>query len=176
MSNNPLGTAILAALTAIGGFFGFRGIQRYRPRKCPQCGTIMLRLGEAQEDQYLDHGQLVEERIKSKDYGVWICPNDEHITVIGYPTLFSKRAACPSCKYHTLETTRTVVTPASTASMGVARLEHSCHNCDHISSETVSIPRIEQSSNGGSSSIGGSSSSSSFGGGSSSGGGASGSW
>lgn len=174
ISGNPWGALIIAGLTSVGGFFGFRGVQRYRPRKCPECGNIMLRLGEAQEDQYLDHGQLVEERIKSKDYGVWICPDDEHVTVVGYPTLFSKKAACPKCKYHTLETNRFVVTPASTASMGIAQLNHSCHNCDHTDSEKVSIPRIQESSS--SSSIGGSSSSSSFGGGSSSGGGASGSW
>ncbi|MEP3346249.1 MAG: TPM domain-containing protein [Litoreibacter sp.] len=176
ISGNPLGAIIVAVLTSLGGFFGFRGVQQYRPRKCPECGTIMLRLGDAQEDQYLDHGQLVEERIKSKNYGVWICPNDEHITVIGYSTLFSKKSACPNCNYHTYETTRFVVTPASTASMGIDQLDHRCHNCDHTASEKVSTPRLpENNSDGGSSSIG-SSSSSSFGGGSSSGGGASGSW
>jgi uncharacterized protein len=176
-NDNPIGSLIIAAITGVAGFFGYHGIQRYRPRKCPQCGNMMLRLGEAQEDQYLDHGQLVEERIKSKDYGVWFCPQDEHITVIGYPSMFSKKAACPECKYHTYETTRTVLSSPSTISMGIAQLDHACHNCGHTATEKKSIPRITQnSSTGRSSSFGGSSSSSSFGGGSSSGGGSSGSW
>ncbi|SHE31069.1 uncharacterized protein SAMN05444273_10159 [Litoreibacter ascidiaceicola] len=175
---NPIGSLIIAAMTAVAGFFGFRGVQRYRPRKCPQCGKMMLRLGEAQEDQYLDHGQLIEERIKSKDYGVWFCPDDEHVTVIGYPKMFSKHAACPECSYHTYETTRTVLSHPSTISMGIAQLDHACRNCGHTATEKKSIPRVTQnnSSSGSSSSFSGSSSSSSFGGGSSSGGGSSGSW
>ncbi|WP_298256504.1 TPM domain-containing protein [uncultured Litoreibacter sp.] len=176
MGDHPLGAAFLAALTALAGFFGGRYVQRYRPRKCPQCGNVMLRLGQAQEDQYLEHGQLVEERVKSKDYGVWFCTNDEHVTVIGYPVLFSKKAACPQCNYHTYETERFVKTPATTSSEGVAQLNHSCHNCHHKATETVSIPRVTESSNSRSSFSSGGSSSSSFGGGSSSGGGASGSW
>lgn len=175
INRSPILSLILAALAAVAGFFGLRGIKRYRPRKCPQCGQMMLRLGDAQEDQYLDHGQLVEERIKSKDYGVWFCTNDEHVTVIGYPTLFSRHKACPECGYHTYETQRFVRTPATTTSTGVAQLDHSCAHCKHTASETVSIPMVTQSDN--SSGFGGSSSSSSsFGGGSSSGGGASGSW
>ncbi|SFR50539.1 TPM domain-containing protein [Litoreibacter janthinus] len=174
---NPIGAMILAAITAVAGFFGFRGFQRYRPRKCPECGNMMMRLGEAQEDQYLDHGQLVEERVQSKDYGVWFCTNDEHVTVVGYPKMFSKHAACPECGYHTYETKRTVLSHPSTISMGIAQLDHTCQNCGHTASEKKSIPRISRNDSGSSSSFGGSSSSSSsFGGGSSSGGGASGSW
>lgn len=173
--SNPIGAVILAAITAVAGFFGLRGFQRYRPRKCPQCGKLMLRLGEAQEDQYLDHGQLVEERLKSKDYGVWFCPNDEHVTVIGYPKMFSRHAACPECGYHTYETTRTVLSHPSTISMGIARLDHACQHCGHTATVKKSIPRITESSSS-SGSSGSGSGSSSFGGGSSSGGGSSGSW
>ena len=173
---NPIGSLIIAAITAVAGFFGFHGVQRYRPRKCPQCGKLMLRLGETQEDQYLDHGQLIEEQIKSKDYGVWFCTDDEHITVIGYPKLFARQSACPECKYHTYETSRTVLSHPSTISMGIAQLDHACKNCGHTASEKKSIPRISKTSSSSSSSSSFGSSSSSFGGGSSSGGGSSGSW
>ncbi|PTX56082.1 uncharacterized protein C8N43_0733 [Litoreibacter ponti] len=174
---NPIAALLIVALTAVGGFFGIRGVQHYRPRKCPECGRVMLRLGEAQEDQYLDHGQLVEERLKSKNYGVWFCTNDEHVTVIGYPSLFSRRKACPSCNYHTLETSRTVTMPASTVAFGQAKLDHLCQNCDHTYSEFVVIPKLAESSGSSGDRSGFSSSSSGgFGGGSSSGGGASGSW
>ena len=171
--SSPVFATIIAAITAVAGFFGFHGIQRTRPRKCPQCGKMMMRLGDAQEDQYLDHGQLVEEQVKSKNYGVWFCPRDEHITVIGYPKWFSNHAACPECKYHTYETTRTVLSTATTASTGLAQLDHACKNCGHTATETTTIPRVTTSSSSSSSSSG---SSSSFGGGSSSGGGSSGSW
>lgn len=174
-ADNPIIALIMAAVTGVAGFFGIRMGVQHRPRKCPECGNVMLRLGEAQEDQYLDYGQLVEERINSKDYGVWFCTNDEHVTVVGYRKLFSRQKSCPKCSYHTYETTRTVQSPATTISMGVAQLDHSCHNCMHTASEKVSIPKITQSSSSGSGSSS-SSSSSSFGGGSSSGGGSSGSW
>lgn len=156
-------------------FFGIRWGARNRPRKCPECARVMLRLGDKQEDQYLDAGQIFEEQIKSKDYGVWFCEHDEHLTIIGYPKAFSKHKACPNCGYHTYETKRTVMHHATTASTGMARLDHSCANCGHEASNDVTIPmRTQSASSSGFS--GGGGSSGGFGGGSSSGGGASGSW
>lgn len=177
VNSNPFIALILGIATLVAGFFGVRGIQQYRPRKCPECGRVMLRLGEAQEDQYLEHGQLVEERLKSKNYGVWFCPRDEHVTVIGYPSLFKRRKACPSCDYHTLETAKVVTMPASTVAYGQARLDHKCQNCWHAFSETITLPKLATSSSSHRGGSGFSSSSSSgFGGGGSSGGGGSGSW
>lgn len=178
--DSPIIAALIAAIISGAGFFGIRLWPQWRPRKCPECGGVMLRLGEAQEDQYLNYGQLVEEAIKSKDYGVWFCPHDEHVTVKGYSKLFSRHKACPECGFHTYETSRFVVTPASTISMGIAQLDHSCRHCSYEVSEKVSIPKVTQSSSSSGRSSSGfsssSSSSSSFGGGSSSGGGSSGSW
>jgi len=113
------------------------------------------------------------------DYGVWFCPRDEHVTVKGFRKMFSRHTACTNCTYHTRETTRHVVTPASTVSMGIAQLDHSCKNCGHEVSEKVSIPKVQTNSSGSgrrSSGISSSSSSGGFSGGRSSGGGASGSW
>jgi len=173
--DNPLAAAIIAAITTGLGYLGARFWPQWRPRKCPECHRPMLRLGAAQEDQYLDHGQLVEERINSKDYGVWFCPRDEHVTVKGFRKMFSRHTACTNCTYHTRETTRHVVTPASTVSMGIAQLDHSCKNCGHEVSEKVSIPKVQTNSSGSgrrSSGISSSSSSGGFSGGRSSGGGA----
>ncbi len=161
-----------APITAILGFFGIRWGVRNAPRKCPECGRRMVRLGDVQEDQYLDAGQLVEERLNSKDYGVWVCEYDDHIMVKGYPKVFSSHGACPNCRYKTYHTRTTVLRNATTSSTGLKRLDHSCKNCGHTASEDRTIPRRTQSSSSSSSSGG----SSSFGGGSSSGGGASGSW
>lgn len=179
-ADNPLG----GVLAWIGGFigliaspflafFGIRWGARNMPRNCPECGRVMVRLGDVQEDQYLDAGQLVEERVNSKNYGVWVCQHDDHVTIKGYPKMWSSHAACPNCKYHTYEGRRTVLRDSTYSSTGLARLDHTCHNCSHEASRDVSIPVKVQSS---SSSGGGGGGGSSFGGGSSSGGGASGSW
>ena len=154
-------------------FRGIRGLIRRRPRKCPECGRIMLRLGDAQEDQYLEAGQILEEKISAKDYGVWFCEHDEHLTIVGYPRLRSRHKACPECGYHTYETRRTTMRPPTYNSEGLARLDSNCIKCGHSAVRDVSIPRRTRSS---SSSSGSGSSSGGFGGGSSSGGGASGSW
>ncbi len=177
---NPVLAAIIATLCSVAGFFGIRWGSRNRPRKCPECGRVMLRLGDKQEDQYLDHGQLVEEKIDSKDYGVWFCTHDEHVTIIGYPALFSRHKACPDCGYHTYETRRQVIRAATTTAQGTAKLHHTCRNCGHKATSTVTIPRISQSKTSGGRSRSFFSSSgrrrSGFGGGRSRGGGASGRW
>lgn len=178
--DNPVMAALTGLIGALASFFGIRWGARNRPRKCPECGRVMLRLGTSQEDQYLDHGQLVEEKINSKDYGVWFCTHDEHVTIIGYPVMFTRHQACPACSYHTYETRREVLKAATTARAGSAKLHHSCRNCDHADTSTVTIPRIRTQSASSRSGSGGSSrrssSRSSFSGGRSSGGGASGKW
>ena len=152
-------------------FFGIRWGVRNAPKSCPECGRVMTRLGDVQEDQYLEEGQILEEQMKSKDYGVWVCQYDDHVTIKAFPKMFGSVGACPNCRYHTYDTRRTVMRSATTSSTGLARLNSTCHHCGHEATRDVTIPRVTQSS---SSSSGGGGSS--FGGGSSSGGGASGSW
>lgn len=156
-------------------FGGVRGLIRRRPRKCPECGRLMLRLGDKQEDQYLDAGQIFEEELSSKDYGVWFCEHDEHLTIVGYPKMFSRHKACPNCRYHTYETHSTTLQAATTEAGGRKRLDSTCKNCGHHDTREVSTSRLVRTSSS-SSSSGGGGSSGGFGGGSSSGGGASGSW
>lgn len=159
---------ILASISAAGlslvaaGRLWFRN----RPRHCPVDGSRMIRLSEAMDDAYLDSGQRVEERLKSKDYDVWDCPDCNHVTVEGYKGWFSRMGACRSCGYRTLQGDTTVLTHATTSSTGLKRIDYHCHHCSDSFSATRIIPKKSKSS----------SSSSSFGGGSSSGGGASGSW
>jgi uncharacterized protein len=137
----------------------------------------MFVLGNVQEQQHLEPGQIVEERIGSKDYCVWVCSHDGHITVKSFPRMFSKKSACVNCNYHTSEATRTETIPATYVAAGEARMDHLCANCGHAREEYVSIPRKTESHTssgfGGSSGGGGGGG---FGGGGSSGGGGSGSW
>lgn len=150
------------------GAVGFRRWRRNKPRICDLCGRKMERLSEISDDQYLSHGQKVEESLNSKDYDVWYCRHEDHVMIEGYKSWFSGFGTCPNCDFVTLHSERTVLTSATTSSSGMARVDYSCRNCDHKYSEKVVIPKKSSSSS--------SSSSGSFGGGSSSGGGASGSW
>ena len=151
------------------GALGVRAALRHRPRSCDICGRKMQRLAEFEDDYYLTQGQRVEEALKSKDYDVWYCQNDDHTLIEGYRKWFSSYSACPQCSHRTLHSQRTVVQAATTSRAGKAEVENQCRHCDYWHTETVVIPRVTESS---SSSGGGSS----FSGGSSSGGGASGSW
>ncbi|MDA5092974.1 TPM domain-containing protein [Aliiroseovarius sp. KMU-50] len=161
--------ATLAILAPIG-FFLFRGVRailRRRPRRCPNDRTWMIWLSEKDDDGYLIRGQLEEERLKSVDYDVWLCPACDNAHVIRRRNWFTSYSRCPRCDYHTLKTETTTLESPTTSSSGKARDDYTCFQCDESWSATRTLPRISKSS---------SSSSSGFGGGSSSGGGASGSW
>ena len=163
-------------LTALLGMFGVKLGQKTLPRKCPECGRRMLVLGNVQEKQHLDAGQIVEERIKSRDHRVWVCTHDGHTTVKSFPRLFSKKGACENCGYHTSEATRTLTIPATYEAAGEARMDHHCDNCGHERTEFVMVSRKTRSHSSSGFGSGGGGGGGGFGGGSSSGGGGSGSW
>ncbi|MVO17809.1 TPM domain-containing protein [Parasedimentitalea huanghaiensis] len=160
--------AVLVAISGVGLFLVSAGRWwfRNRPRYCPVDRNKMIRLTEQLEDAHLDDGQQTEERLKSKDYDVWDCPNCNHVTIEGYRGWFSRMGGCRSCGYKTLQGDTTILIHATTSSTGLKRIDYHCHHCADKYSATKTIPKKSSSS----------SSSSSFGGGSSSGGGASGSW
>lgn len=151
------------------GVVALRRWRRNRPRTCPRHGVDMYRVDEFVDDEHLEPGQRLEERLQSVDYDVWRCGTCGHVTIEAYRSWFSKLGACPSCKYRTLEGDETILVYATTSQSGKRRIDYNCHHCGHAYSETRVIPMKSKSR---SSSSGGGS----FGGGSSSGGGASGSW
>ncbi|MEM6407812.1 MAG: TPM domain-containing protein [Pseudomonadota bacterium] len=156
-----------------------RAIDRVWPRKCPECGRRLIRLGEVQEDQYLSDAQRLEEHLNTKDHVVWFCPHDEHLLIKGYPKTGGRFAACPECGYHTCHVHKRVLTPATTSTFGEMELSYQCENCAYRNVSLSIIPRLlgNDGSNRSSSGRGfraGSGGSGGFGGGSSSGGGGSG--
>ena len=163
----PLATAVPAGLASI---IGFRRWRRHRRRRCPQCHSMMARLGETEDDALLEEGQRLEERIASVDYDVWKCPTCAHHFTLRYPKWFSKYDQCPQCHNRTKSSTQTTIVAATTSSSGSASVEERCEFCSFHREYTKVLPQITQSSSSGSSSHG---SSSSFGGGRSGGGGAS---
>ena len=47
---------------------------RNTPRRCPHCGTMMRKVDEVHDNEYLNPAQDLEEHIGSVDYDVWRVP------------------------------------------------------------------------------------------------------
>lgn len=143
-------------------------------------GLEMSKLCETSDDSYLESGQIIEEKIKSVDYDVWVSSEPDDFLILRYKTWFSGFSSCEKCKYETwyLEYDRTI-TPATYSSSGTGETKKSCHHCKHTVISRYTIPKKEKSSSNSGSSSGSSfssSSSGSWGGGRSGGGGSSSRW
>ena len=144
----------------------------------------MVLLTEAQEDEFLNAAERLEEDLASVDYDVWACLSCEAVSKIRYGAFFSKYSKCKQCGYQTRFDVTTTVKQATEYSGGQKLVKERCKNCDYYHERVYSTPRLQTSSpssNGFSSGssgggFGGGSSGGGFGGGSSSGGGASGGW
>lgn len=156
-----------AGLLAIGG--GTAGAlywRRHRRRRCPNCGRTMERLDETADDAELEHGQRVEERVKSVDYDVWKCPGCGETLVLPYGRIFTSYRKCDACSRKTMRTARKIVKKATYTSTGLAEDTHFCQACGTRRVERVVLPKETPPSTSSSSGRGGS-----FGGGGSGGGG-----
>jgi len=180
------GRLVLMIMTAAGGsiatlFGGIAGVRRYRrrrPRPCPKCGTRMTLLGEQADDAYLDEGAKAEERVKSIDWDVWVCPSCAETVKVPFRKWFSSYVDCPQCRRRTAKATgRRQLRAPTTSSTGLAEVSYRCANCTHAWTATETIAQLSSSSgsSGGSGGGGGGGGGgSSFGGGSAGGGGAGG--
>lgn len=131
-----------AAVVAIGG--GTAGAlywRRHHRRRCPHCGRKMERLGESADDAELEHGQRVEERVKSVDYDVWKCPGCGETIVLPYGRVFSSYRKCDACNRKTMRTARKIVKKASYTATGLAEDTHFCEACGLERVERVVLPK-----------------------------------
>lgn len=165
-------------------YFPFHIIRKTRfrnhSRTCKDCGGKMKKLSEADDDQFLNRSQLIEEQIKSVDYDVWQCEKCNATEAWHFPNRFSKYSECPSCKakayYRVSDRT---ITPATYSSSGEGESVHECKACNRKNKNRYTIAKLvrsQSSSSSGSSFSSSSSSGGSWGGGRSGGGGASSSW
>jgi uncharacterized protein len=159
--------------------------RRFGPHGCSKCGTQLELLSEQDEDPKLTSVQLLEEKIGSVDYDVWICMACLNQDTERYINNFSHFRDCPVCSAHTFkEETPVEVVTATTASDGSARIDGRCVACNHKTVRYFVLPMITQSSSsggsfgssGGGGFGGGGGGGGGFGGGSSGGGGAGGGW
>ena len=154
------GTVLLAGL--LRAAFWWR---RRRPRRCSKCGNRMSRLSEKMDDEALDTGQQMEERLKSVDYDVWSC-NCGECLVLPYKAVITQYKECPGCHRRTAKVTRRVTKQPTYTARGEAVDTTTCKLCKATSTKHVSLPKRtppSTSSSGGRSSSG-SSGGSSFGG------------
>lgn len=162
---------------------------RNATRFSKKTGLMMHKLNEEEDNQYIEAGNVTEEKVKSIDYDVWVSGEPDDILILKYSTWFSKHISCPKCKYKTYYKAydKTLVSPTYTSS-GRGERKYQCEHCNHTAITTYTIARLVKSSGGGSSggwssgssgggwSGGGSSSGGSWGGGRSGGGGARSRW
>ncbi|MDF3818345.1 TPM domain-containing protein [Leptospira sp. 96542] len=147
---------------------------RNKPRQCFKCKATKQKLSEKDDDQYLSEGNQVEEKIKSRDYDVWLCKSCNDVHSEEYP---GERSIdkCPKCHFKTHENIAIKVIRVADYNRGGEELHtYKCAYCSHTEVKRIYTPKLTRSSSsggGGSSSGGGS-----FGGGRSSGGGAGGSY
>jgi len=160
-------------LALAGGVGGVAGYRRRRSQRCPNGHGKMVRLDEQADDARLDPGQQLEERLKSVNYDVWVCPRCQQVSIVPHKAWFSRYSKCQSCGHRTLETETRTLVRASTTREGSQQVTEHCRNCGWGRTYTRTIPRVQVSS-GGSGGGGGGGGGSSFGGGSAGGGGAGG--
>lgn len=164
---------------------------RNKPRRCSNCGKKMQKLDEVSDNNYLDAGQDLEERIGSVDYDVWLCPDCGETDIEQYINSSSGYRQCPKCgvRAYSLRRRR-ILRQATTRQEGLGVNEYHCDACGYDHDDNF---RIEKKSDdallagallgaaaasrgrgfgGGFGGIGGGG----FGGGSTGGGGASGGW
>lgn len=150
---------------------------RYTPCICPKCNTAMDLLSEDTEDFYLNEYQTQEERIKSVDYDVWLCPNCSHYDIFSYKNTLSPYTQCPSCKSKAyIQKEERILKYPTTVATGTGERVYYCEACKQQHSKLFVIPKRPASGGviigGGGGSFG--SSGGSWGGGFSGGGGAGG--
>lgn len=156
---------------------------RNTPRRCPHCGTMMRKVDEVHDNEYLNPAQDLEEHIGSVDYDVWRCPSCGETDIEQYVNRASGYTECAYCHAHAckLERSRVIQQP-TTRSRGQGLRDYRCMHCHKITSLPYIIPMIvtapviisgggNRGGFGGGGSFGGG-----FGGGHTGGGGASGGW
>ncbi len=156
---------------------------RNRPRSCARCGSKMNKLDEVHDNDYLSPAQDTEERIKSIDYDVWLCPTCGETEIIPYQVQGSSFQECPQCGGRTCSlTANRILSEPTPTRTGKGQREYSCHNCGYAFAVPYVLPKtatpiiILGGGGGGGRSGGGGSFGGGFGGGFSGGGGASGGW
>ncbi len=114
---------------------------RNKPHKCPACGSLMNKVDEVHDNEYLSPSQDLEERVGSVDYDVWLCPSCGEKDIEQYVQKSAPYIECEHCHARTARLVRTrIVRQATSASEGKGVKEYSCANCGHITPVVFTLP------------------------------------
>lgn len=139
-------------------------------------GDLMHKLSEAEEDEFLNAGQIAEEVLKSVDYDVWINVDATDVLILAYKPWFSQYNQCSNCGFTTYyKVYDKIIVQATYSTSGKGEKKYECSNCGHKKINSYKIPRKQRTRNTGAliggGFLGGGGSGRSFGGGGSFGGG-----
>lgn len=165
-----LGTLAAGALWLLNKFirmlWWFTGLGR---RKCKRCNVQMTQLDESTDDLHLSSAEQAEEKLRSVDHRVFLCPACGQIDKVSRRAWFTRYSDCAACKSRALSSVSKTLSAATRYSTGLAEVTSTCQHCGDVRVDRRVLPVLPPPSS--SSSSGGG-----FGGGRSSGGGASGRW
>lgn len=135
-----LGPAIsLRLIGCVAIYLGIRHLRRYRSRDCPKCRIPMELLGEDDDDAHLSKSEILEEKLKSANYDVWLCNGCRRSQTVRYGAFFSKYSKCPSCGAKTRSVSTTVISQPTHTMSGTKKITESCDNCDFRKQNVRSI-------------------------------------
>lgn len=183
-------SSMLSLLQIIAIFFPLWGVanlsrcrkkmQAFRdmPRTCENCGSMMHKLDEHEDNAFLSPQEDMEEKIGSVDYDVWICDKCHNTDIYRFETPFTRYTECPQCHAKAYSLSRDhIIRPASSIAAGQGEKIYVCSYCKMRKVVPYIIPMIvvaaHNTHRGG---FGGGSIGGGFGGGMTGGGGAGGSW
>lgn len=181
---------MLSLLQIIAIFFPLWGVanlsrcrkkmQAFRdmPRTCENCGTIMHKLDEHEDNAFLTPQEDMEEQIGSVDYDVWMCDKCRNTDIYRFEAPFTRYTECPQCHAMAYSLARDhIVRPASSIAAGQGEKIYVCSYCKMRKVVPYIIPMIIVAShNNRRGGFGGGSIGGGFSGGMTGGGGAGGSW
>ncbi len=112
-------------------------------RRCPQCEAGMKKVDEVHDNDYLSPAQDTEERLKSIDYDVWLCPECGETDILAYQVQGSDYKVCPQCEARacTMEFERIVRNP-TTQREGSGQRRFRCRNCAYAYIVPFVIPKL----------------------------------
>lgn len=139
-----LSTCLLPFVLLGAAAWGLVALWRWwrRPPRCPHCAADLQLLDERHEDPHLEPGQILEERLGSREHDVYLCPACRNVTVRSKNRFFTTWTGCPQCRYRTLATERETLDSPTKWSEGMERLTTTCRHCDYSDIHFVALPRL----------------------------------
>jgi hypothetical protein len=133
-------TVMLGLAGCVAIYFVVRRIRRYRSRDCPECRMPMELLSEDDDDAHLSKSEILEEKLNSANYDVWMCSSCRRSQTVRYGAFFSRYSKCPACGAKTKSVSTAVISEPTNAMSGKKEITESCDNCDYKKQYRRSIP------------------------------------